>query len=103
MDTTANTITDDWASDPSLAEREYLILATMALLRLDNRMVLAGMKDLGSLPEDIADLLRPASHRAIKLGVAKISLSMISSCVSSSKEKSDSRTVQVNEFGIQLR
>jgi hypothetical protein len=71
MEVTTLTVSDDWASDPTLSEREYLILSTLTLQRLEYRMFLSGYDGNDTLPEDIAMCLRPTNHRSIRLAIAK--------------------------------
>lgn len=83
-----DTIIDDWASDPTLDERQYLILSMLTLQRLDYRMFLGGLadiggrRDIGTFPEDVARLLHPSMHRTIRLSVAKTSLATMASIIS---------------------
>lgn len=71
MEVTTLVVSDDWASDPTLSEREYLILSTLTLQRLEFRMFLSGYDGTGTLPEDIARCFRPTNHRIIRLAMAK--------------------------------
>lgn len=75
-------VVDDWASDPTLSEREYLILSTLTLNRLDYRMVLSDYDENDTLPEDLAKCFRPSNHRTIRLAMAKTCLAFMTSVMS---------------------
>lgn len=81
MEVTTHTVSDDWASDPTLSEREYLILSTLTLNRLEYRMVLTGYDESETLPEDLAKCFRPTNHRTIRLAMAKTCMAFMTNIV----------------------
>jgi hypothetical protein len=74
-----DSIIDDWTTDPSLSEREYLILAMLTLIRVDFRLMFFGIEDLGSMPEDLACLFRPSICLSLRMSVAKTGVSLTKS------------------------
>ncbi|KAF8300138.1 hypothetical protein DL93DRAFT_2173457 [Clavulina sp. PMI_390] len=63
-------VVDDWTTDPSLNERDHLILSIMTLQRLDPGMFVSGLEGQGTMADDLASLMHPRTHYALRLSMA---------------------------------
>lgn len=69
----ASRVLDNWSSDPTLTDREHIILGILTISRLDYRLLFSGASptDPENIPENLACLLRPSCHIALRHSVSK--------------------------------
>ncbi|KAF8324598.1 uncharacterized protein EI90DRAFT_3157325 [Cantharellus anzutake] len=73
--TMSREVHDSWSTDPTLCDRDHLLLGIMSIIRLDPQMLLHESSESEDIefPEALANIIRPNMHPTVRLSGMKVS------------------------------